>query len=294
MTRADQVKAKRRRQEDRRAKFWDRVADTLSACGMKNVRSADAVFRQRMLALCLPAPEIIPDPSLGPDKLAAVAAGRQALSDAIGPLNGQEISWGNAYSVVLPWARKFPDQVAIQLRNSALVTGEPADPARLLESELMVELDRSVGSTVCALAGPEEDLFWYRRQTDPRGRIQIVLGKVSSESATATIDGCQRPAYRCGGSADANGFRWIEWPAWITGGPAESSNLPVYIQSHAIMRLRERLPIGPAQAHWSLLRSLARPVIVQRDVDTLLTEYRALDVFKVGYLVPEGCPTKSW
>ncbi len=63
--------------------------------------------------------------------------------------------------------------------------------------------------------------------------------------------------------------------------------IPVYIQDHAIIRLKERLGIiRPAGYLLDCLgRSLAKPVVVGFDGESYLIEYKLYDNYKLGYLI---------
>ena len=99
---------------------------------------------------------------------------------------------------------------------------------------------------------------------------------------------------------EENGVHWLSWnrEQIRLGKPGEATGekeiaqgrmrdeLPVYVQSHALRNLRERVNLSSATAfldHW-LYESLRQPLIVERQGDDLLVEYRILKD-RVGYLI---------
>ena len=76
-------------------------------------------------------------------------------------------------------------------------------------------------------------------------------------------------------------------PVFFPSGTIENEDiLHVYIQEHAISRLKERLdlPIGKKHLMEFLGRSLANPVVVGKDGGSFLIEYKLVG-YKLGYLI---------
>jgi hypothetical protein len=78
----------------------------------------------------------------------------------------------------------------------------------------------------------------------------------------------------------------VSWDAGNLPGGLPGRQVPVYVQSHALRRLHERVTIpyaDPWLEPW-LATSLAEPVIVERSGDGWLVEYR-IQNYRLGYLV---------
>ena len=99
-----------------------------------------------------------------------------------------------------------------------------------------------------------------------------------------TKDGSERLAFPCVNfTVDGLEIKPVNFRSNVI----ENENLlHVYIQDHAINRLKERLdlPIGKRHLMEFLGRSLADPVVVGKDGDSFLIEYR-LAGYKLGYLI---------
>jgi hypothetical protein len=195
------------------------------------------------------------------------------------------------YATLLPLVR---DPRVPLVDRSGSDTPLAADVRRQLVAEgeglAAATLDEVVGVALAGHAEPDAMLHWYRSEADARGRLRVTLGAAPPHPGTAAVDGRPRPVYRCGGGMDSTGFRWIDWPPEAAGGSGDGPAVPVYVQAHALDRLHQRLPVGRSAANWSMLRSLASPVITRRDGDSLLVEYRLWDRGRVGHLVVRRQP----
>ena len=99
-------------------------------------------------------------------------------------------------------------------------------------------------------------------------------------------DGEKRPAWRCGHPAVVGDvFEWTSWSADVRGAPQGSPTADVFVQSHALKKLRERVPVAlvdtGALESWAI-DSLMRPVLIPRGPKNWLVEFRIRDV-RLGY-----------
>lgn len=148
-------------------------------------------------------------------------------------------------------------------------------------------------SAVAGASEPDRGLYWYRVEATAVGRLRVVLGEERPQVVSVSLDGKSRPAYRLGGCRGSRGFQWADWPAGVDGADPGGSTTPVYVQAHALDRLRERVPVPPADLHLSLLASLADPVVAGRDGDDAFVK-SVLYEFHVDHYSPvkPGPPTR--
>jgi hypothetical protein len=70
-------------------------------------------------------------------------------------------------------------------------------------------------------------------------------------------------------------------------GVTDSRRYPIYVQSHAIRNLHERVPIGnPGLVHDAMWQSFLSPKVIQNHQGEYLIEYRFFD-YKLGYFTVE-------
>jgi hypothetical protein len=111
---------------------------------------------------------------------------------------------------------------------------------------------------------------------------------LSPDSKQIDIEGGKRQAVRVGWVLEdpKPRFDYVEMDCtkWMDIPEGETRRLPVYIQHHALQRLRERMDV---QLHGllydSLYESLCKPVTCRNNKGYLLIEYRYMGV-KTGYL----------
>jgi hypothetical protein len=99
------------------------------------------------------------------------------------------------------------------------------------------------------------------------------------------IDGKPRPAFQCGTPWSLKGIRWYEIDGRALGLDGARS-YPVYLQAHALRRLRERLApslIPETVITMGLMWSLPESTVVRRGGDYLIAF--SLTGIRVGYLV---------
>ena len=123
---------------------------------------------------------------------------------------------------------------------------------------------------------------------DARGKIvgRVIVGAIEPQVREIRLDGKPRRMYRV-----AKSFINVQWVSWkgehlrLKGAAAEQE-YPVYVQSHAMVQLYDRLddPAARPFVDYWLAKSLAEPVIVDRRGRELLVEFR-LNHQRVGYLI---------
>lgn len=123
-----------------------------------------------------------------------------------------------------------------------------------------------------------------KQDTTDNGKsvLRMTVGATEPQVRHVRLDGASRPMYRVGVTYEWEGFRWVGW----NGGQIGGEGRPVYVQSHALRQLHERVNLpamGPYLHSW-LAESLDSPNVVERQGDDLLVEYRIHD-HRLGYLV---------
>ena len=99
-------------------------------------------------------------------------------------------------------------------------------------------------------------------------------------------DGERRPAWRCGIPAVLGDvFEWTSWPAEVRSAPLGSPPADVFVQSHALKKLRERVPVAIVDTGfleaWACY-SLKRQVLIPQGPKNWLVEFRIKDA-RLGY-----------
>ena len=133
-------------------------------------------------------------------------------------------------------------------------------------------------------------IYWYEpkfeRVGPGKGLLRMILHKSPPDRIDILHKGARRRAFRCGMSLGPLGVRWVDVPASLFG-LDESGNYPLYVQSHAIRNLHERMPIGDdGLVHDSMWHSFDSPKVTQNHRGEYLIEYRFLN-HKLGYFVAE-------
>jgi hypothetical protein len=133
-------------------------------------------------------------------------------------------------------------------------------------------------------------IYWYEpkyeRVGPGKGLLRIILHKSPPDRIDIIHNGARRRAFRCGASFGPLGVKWVDVPASLFG-INESGNYPLYVQSHAIRNLHERMPIGDdGFVHDSMWQSCSSPKVTQNHKGEYLIEYRFFD-YRLGYFVAE-------
>ena len=133
-------------------------------------------------------------------------------------------------------------------------------------------------------------IYWYEpkyeRVGPGKGLFIITLHKSPPDRIGILHNGERRRAFRCGASFGPLGVKWVDVPASLFG-ITESGNYPLYVQSHAIRNLHERVPISDGGfVHDAMWQSLNSPKVTQNHKGKYLIEYWFFD-YKLGYFVAE-------
>lgn len=138
----------------------------------------------------------------------------------------------------------------------------------------------------------ERNLYWMnvrdeKLEMDGRMRRTIILHVVKSQSLNFVFENVSRPTFRVGFPSIDEGISWARLAPAAWGSEEENAGkkLDVYIQSHALIRMRERidgLPEPMCVLNLNLSINVDPVVIVRKD--DLLIEYR-IDGLKIGYVV---------
>jgi hypothetical protein len=122
----------------------------------------------------------------------------------------------------------------------------------------------------------------------PTGKlaVKVLLSAMEPQVRRWVVDGVPRPLYRVGTTWGGTGARWISLEPGQLGPMHVHSELPIFVQSHALKQLRQRanLPKAAPYLEGWLAESLKAPNIVERQGADLLVEYR-LKEMRVGYLI---------
>lgn len=114
---------------------------------------------------------------------------------------------------------------------------------------------------------------------------EVRIFKEGIREAHLTLDGISRPAFQCGSVDGYDHIDWVTWDSKKLKLPGSAQEYPVYVQTHAIRNLYERLSMPSdfsLPIDW-LYHSLRTPEFYKGKEDTPLVEYRFLGQ-KVGYL----------
>ncbi len=128
-------------------------------------------------------------------------------------------------------------------------------------------------------------LDWKRYPKDKQG-IRVTLSAQEPQIAQVTLDGRKRPAYRAANTWSGNGVEWLSWDGGQIGRGDGNKSYPVYVQTHALRQLSQRLnlpAVAPYLQSW-LSESLRQPQIVDRHGRDLVVAYR-IKQHRLGYVI---------
>lgn len=125
-------------------------------------------------------------------------------------------------------------------------------------------------------------LYWYRHDWDPPktapaeiGNI-ITIHSVTPENISVEVDGIARPAIRVGWALAYTGADWVSIKPSLLGFNSPFAEIPlkVYIQTHALNRLSERIDcFWTGNVQWNMYISLLNPKFTYDSNRNLLIEY---------------------
>ena len=134
-------------------------------------------------------------------------------------------------------------------------------------------------------------LYWYKHdyhlpKSFPAESENIIyINTIIPENITIEIDGIQRPAIRLGWAFPYTGAEWlsIKPSALNFKGPLAEMPVKVYIQSHALNRLAERIDcFETGMVQYNMYSSLVEPKIFYDNNNNILIEYKFFNA-KAGY-----------
>jgi len=135
-------------------------------------------------------------------------------------------------------------------------------------------------------------IYWIElneetKEPDFRDRRNVIIHIVNVKSTNFKFESISRPAFRVGFPQTNNGIHWLTLAPTAWGSKAKNADqrLDVYIQSHAINRMQERidgLPL-PMCIINLFISFLNNPKVLVRDKD-LLIEFK-IEGLKIGYVV---------
>jgi hypothetical protein len=181
------------------------------------------------------------------------------------------------------WGGSVASQVKeASTRSKAFCDGIGADqlPEMLLEIDMALSVFTRIDIAI----------YWfdarYVRNENGKWLLTVTIRKTAAEKIRMLSDGEPRPAFRCGASYGMNGLRWASLPARLFGDDSDK-RYPVYVQSHAIRQLHDRVPIaGGGIVHDCMWLSFLGPKMVVRDNGDRLIEYYFFQ-YKLGYFPVE-------
>lgn len=152
-------------------------------------------------------------------------------------------------------------------------------------------LENTVISNLLPLQRFDQRLYGARLKKASAGvrkvRMEIQIFCEPARRVQVEVDGISRPAFQCGGLLRPNVIDWTEWRPRDLEVDGPDQPFPVFVQSHALNNLHERLGVpqqinGPAVI---MFHSLVKPNVVVRQPDgALLVECRG-EIGRLGYFV---------
>jgi hypothetical protein len=296
-------KAKIKKQEERdrrqRAKWVETYERILPLVGAKDLfQRLPEPTREGIRRLRYPSPEICfgDDFNQADERENVRVAVTQALDRfTFKTGDGHEISARDCFRVVFSLREainllqvKPPDgSLSLQVAQTRKKLGAFCD--ELVEKQLM-SLLLDMDLALAKFTRIDTAIYWYEPKYERigpgKGLFRITLHKSPSERIDILHNGTRRRAFRCGASFGPLGVKWVNVPASLFG-INESGNYPLYVQSHAIRNLHERVPIGDGGlVHDAMWQSLYSPKVAQNHKGEYLIEYRCFD-YKLGYFVAE-------
>lgn len=135
------------------------------------------------------------------------------------------------------------------------------------------------------------------RNEKSRMQLQWRVTRADARQERLKIHGRERPIYRLADPCEGSPLEWTSLDPAVLGLSDPKGKLPVYIQSHALKRLYERLKFWPdgwtRHMQWCntcfqsmAAASMSAPRVARRSGQEFLVDYRIADM-KLGYLVCE-------
>ena len=296
-------KAKMKKQEERdrrqHAKWVDTYKKILPLVGAKDLfQRLPEATREHIRRLRFPGPEVCCGDDLNRaderENLREVVT--QALDQfTFKTSDGHEISARDCFRVVFS-LREAINQLRVEPPDGSLSLLAAQTRKKLgavfdeLINEQLVFLFLNMDMALTEFTRIDTAIYWYEpkyeRVGPGKGLFRIILHKSPPDRIDSIHNGARRRAFRCGASFGPLGVKWVDVPASLFG-INESGDFPLYVQSHAIRNLHERVPIGDGGfVHDAMWQSLNSPKVTQNHKGEYLIEYRFFE-YKLGYFVAE-------
>jgi hypothetical protein len=296
-------KAKKKKQEERdrrqRAKWveiYDRIVPLVGAKDL--FQRLPETAREQIRRLRFPGPEVCfgDDFNRADEHENVREAVAQVLDQfAFKTSDGHTILAGDCFRVVFSLRAAFdqlrvesPDgSLSLLVRQTRKKLGAVVDE---LVNEQLILLFLDIDMALAEFTRIDTAIYWYQlnyeRIGPGRPLFRITLHKSPPDRIVLLHHGESRRAFRCGASFGPVGVQWVEVPASLFG-ITESGNYPVYVQSHAINKLHERVPISDGSfVHDAMWQSLRSPKVTRNHKGEYLIEYWFFE-YKLGYFVAE-------
>lgn len=124
-------------------------------------------------------------------------------------------------------------------------------------------------------------------QVEPKFYVSVKISKHVQEKVYITIAGISRATVRVGWGFNQEGVIWCLCSSALFGLPENdgSDKLPVFIQTHALQRLEERLDcVHDNLATYYIYEAVTDGIIIKRPDNNFLIEYK-FNKKKAGYLL---------
>ena len=296
-------KAKMKKQEERdrrqRAKWVETYDRILPLVGAKELfQGLPEPTREHIRRLRFPDPEVCCGDDL--NRAGEREIVREAVTQALDQFtfrtsDGHEISARDCFRVVFS-LRAAINQLRVEPPDGSLSLLAAQTRKRLaavfdeLINEQLVFLFLNLDMALNEFTRIDTAIYWhepkYERVGPGKGLLRIILHKSPPDRIDILHNGARRRAFRCGASFGPLGINWVDVPASLFG-INESGDYPLYVQSHAIRNLHERMPIGDdGLVHDAMWQSCSSPKVTQNHKGEYLIEYRFID-YKLGYFVAE-------
>ncbi len=139
-----------------------------------------------------------------------------------------------------------------------------------------------------------EPVVQFNIKDDRTIMVYLELHRTVPEKATFTIDHHPRPAIKLGWASPHAGVTYFQRRPSELGMNGNFADIPmdIYIQSHALQRLSERLDcVTKTLVHFFVVVAMSKPQVTFDSRGKLLIEYR-IEKYKAGYLradIIDGC-----
>ena len=295
------AKMRKREESDRRqrAKWVATYERILPLVGAKDLfLGLPETTREWIRRARFPSPEIVvgDDFKQADEQEAVRSAVSRALDDFVFTTSdGHEISAQDCFRVVISLREAInhlqvePPDGSLSLLVEQTQKKLEAVFEELIDKQLMrllVEIDKALAEFTRIDTAIYSYEFKYERVGQGKGLVRITLHKSPPDRIRILRNGETRPAFRCATSVGIGGIQWVDLPASLIG-INDHKEYPLYVQSHTIRHLHERIPFDNAGfVHDAMWQSFSSPKVIQNDKGEHLVEYRFFD-FKLGYFVIE-------